>query len=54
MDTTFEVVVWKFVDWRNSYAYEEYWRGQSVFVALWHLVKAKREGYGCVVLYWRP
>ena len=53
MGNTLEIQVWKFVDWRDAYAYEEYWRGESWIAALWNFLKAKREGHGCVTLHWR-
>jgi hypothetical protein len=54
MGNTWEVHVWKRIAWRNNqYGYEEYWRGESCLAAIWNFIKAKREGHGCVVLYWR-
>jgi len=53
MGNTWEVSVWIFVDWRGDYAYEEYWRGESAILAVWHFVKAKRQGIKCVKIEWR-
>jgi hypothetical protein len=53
MGNTFEISVWKMIDWKNEYGYEEFWRGENCIMALYQFIKAKREGYGCVTLHWR-
>ena len=37
----------------NCYAYNQFWRGQSLLKALWNFYKAKKTGSGCVKLEWR-
>lgn len=54
MGNTFTIEVWGPFDHRNAdYAYAEFWRGDSPLAALWHLIRAKRAGFGCVKLEWR-
>ncbi len=54
MGITLEVLVWKPIEWRGGeYGYEEFWRGENLLAAIWQLVMAKRQGYGCVTLHWR-
>lgn len=54
MGNTFTVMAWGQHDGPNEgYRDMEYWRGESFIQALIQLRKAKREGYGCVTLYWR-
>jgi hypothetical protein len=54
MGNTWEIQVWKQIEWRGGeWGYEEFWRGQNWVSAAWNFFKAKREGYGCVTLHWR-
>jgi hypothetical protein len=51
MGNTWTIEVW--AEFMGKYRYLEFWRGQSWIGAIWHLIKAKRKGYGCVTLHWR-
>ncbi|MGR1218540.1 hypothetical protein ACUYGA_16865 [Metapseudomonas otitidis] len=54
MGNTFTVEAW--AEWDgagNGYSYATVWRGESFLSAIFHLVLAKRSGYGCVTLYYR-
>ena len=54
MGNTWEVQVWKRSgDGISQWHYEQFWQGESALAALWHMVKAKRAGYRCVMLTWR-
>lgn len=54
MGSKFTVEVWRRIEWQDDrYGYTEFWRGASFFLAILNLIKAKREGYGCVTLHWR-
>ena len=53
MGNTWEVKVWA-PQWKDGeYYWSEFWRGESFILAVWHLFRAKRQGYGCVAMYWR-
>ena len=53
MGSTWTVEVWK-EDESGNYGYREYWSGESLEEALWNLYQAKRDGFGCITLTWRP
>ena len=53
MGWTWEVKVWKAID-GEVYGYHSYWHGKSLVVAIWHMNKARRYGWGCIALEWRP
>ena len=53
MGNTFEIEVWAFDDDLDQYRYQQFWAGQNIFVGIWNMIKAKREGYGCVTFHWR-
>ncbi len=53
MGSVFEIQLWKpYDDGRVGYGYQEFWRGDSLILAVWNIFKAKRTGY-VSVLYWR-
>ena len=51
MGHKWEIQVWKCLG--SEYGYEYYWAGQSAWLAVWNMLKAKFAGYGCVTLHWR-
>ena len=54
MGNTWEIKVWKQIEWKNmEWDYEPFWQGESWLSAMWYLIKAKRQGHGCVTLHWR-
>lgn len=55
MGNKFEVWVWVHLELSgdDTYSYNQYWRGQSFIKAIYHLLKAKQKGYGCVKLEYR-
>lgn len=52
MGNTYEICVWGMdeMDGYCGYMYKEFWRGQSILVALWKFFEARRAGYECVKL----
>lgn len=50
---TVTVAVWK-NDGSGSYEYRVYWCGELLEEALSNLYQAKRDGYQCITLQWRP
>ena len=51
MGYTFTIEIWVLGD--NGYEYQEYWAGSSFIKAMFQMIKAHREGHGCVTLHWR-
>lgn len=58
MGNTFEIWCWTIKEdaefgQHDAYHYVQYWRGESFLEAIDHLIKAKKEGFGCVKLEYR-
>ena len=57
MGNTWIIEIWtivgNFANGEDELGDKEYWRGESCILAIWNFIKAKREGHGCVTLYWR-
>lgn len=49
MGNKFEIHVYK-----DGVGYIYFWNCDSFFEALWYMRKAKKEGYKCIKLEWRP
>lgn len=54
MGFTWEIEVLMSKDDGQSYWYGGYWVGESMFSALWNMWQAKRAGFECITLHWRP
>ena len=54
MGNKFEVWSWVPVsDEKGTYEYQNMYRGQSLFKAIYFMIKSKVKGNGCVKLEWR-
>ena len=54
MGNKFEVLAWESADGSTHYYWLEIYRGESLFKALYNLFWAKRQGWKCIKLEWRP
>jgi len=52
MGNTWEIQV--FDSREGDFSYIMYWQGESVFAAVWNMRKARKDGYKCIKLEWRP
>lgn len=52
MGWKYEVEAWEKCS-DGEYRYVTKWGGSYLLLALWNLIKVKRQGYGCVTLSWR-
>ena len=56
MGTEYEVRVWHYEKINDDYlsGYRQYWHGDNLDEALQKMKEAKKEGYQCIYLVWRP
>ncbi len=54
MGNKFEVHAWESAGESSHYYWLEIYRGESLLKALYNLFWAKRQGWKCIKLEWRP
>jgi hypothetical protein len=54
MGNTFVVMAWEAADNSDHYYWLEIYRGESLIKAFYNLFWAKRQGWLCIKLEWRP
>ena len=54
MGNKFEVLAWESAGESSHYYWLETYRGESLLKALYNLFWAKRQGWKCIKLEWRP
>ncbi len=54
MGNEFEVKAWEAADNSDHYYWLEIYRGENLIKALYYLFWAKKQGWKCIKLEWRP